>query len=117
MQRLRSGSRNSLYVSQHALCCTLASLISLDERDYDKATALELAAGPRLYNVVVTNDAVGKDLLEHGRLKKRVTIIPLNKITAHTLTNQVCISVTHLRPLLTIRYVLIERGGCQETHR
>ena len=80
----------------------VASLISLDERDYDKATALELAAGPRLYNVVVTNDAVGKDLLEHGRLKKRVTIIPLNKITAHTLTNQVCISVTHLRPLLTV---------------
>ena len=68
----------------------VANLISLDEHNYDKATALEIAAGARLYNVVVENDAVGKDLLEHGRLKKRVTIIPLNKISAHTLSNQVC---------------------------
>ncbi|KZT34133.1 condensin complex subunit SMC2 [Sistotremastrum suecicum HHB10207 ss-3] len=60
----------------------VASLITLDEEHFDKSAALEIAAGGRLYNVVVENEKVGKDLLERGQLKKRVTIIPLNKINA-----------------------------------
>ena len=67
----------------------VANLITLNQEDYNKATALEIAAGGRLYNVVVENERVGKDLLEKGRLKKRVTIIPLNKISAHKLSSQV----------------------------
>lgn len=35
-----------------------------------------------MYNVVVEDERVGKDLLQNGKLKKRVTIIPLNKINA-----------------------------------
>ena len=60
----------------------MATLINLPEKHFDKSTALEIAAGGRLYNVVVQNEQVGKDLLERGKLKKRVTIIPLNKINA-----------------------------------
>ena len=58
----------------------VASLVHLRPEDYNKSTALEITAGGRLYNVVVDNERVGKDLLQNGRLKKRVTIIPLNKI-------------------------------------
>ncbi|KZT31844.1 hypothetical protein SISSUDRAFT_1038159 [Sistotremastrum suecicum HHB10207 ss-3] len=59
----------------------VASLITLDEEHFDKSAALEIAGG-RLYNVVVENEKVGKDLLKRGQLKKRVTIIPLDKINA-----------------------------------
>lgn len=45
-----------------------------------------------MYNVVVENEKIGKDLLTNGRLRKRVTIIPLNKINARTLPQHVCIS-------------------------
>jgi len=34
-----------------------------------------------LYNVVVENEVVATQLLEKGKLRKRVTIIPLNKIS------------------------------------
>ncbi len=70
----------------------VASLISLDGEHNNKSTALEVAAGGRLYNVVVENEKIGKDLLTNGRLRKRVTIIPLNKINARTLPQHVCIS-------------------------
>jgi structural maintenance of chromosome 2 len=60
----------------------IASLVSLDEDKHKYATALEICAGGRLYNVVVDNEAVGSKLLANGRLKKRVTLIPLNKISA-----------------------------------
>lgn len=49
-------------------------------KDEVAATALEVTAGGRLYNVVVDTEATGKALLQHGRLKRRVTLIPLNKV-------------------------------------
>lgn len=67
----------------------VASLISLQPENYNKSTALEITAGGRLYNVVVENENVGKELLQNGRLKKRVTIIPLNKINASRMSGQV----------------------------
>jgi structural maintenance of chromosome 2 len=60
----------------------VAQLFTLDKNHTKAGTALEICAGGRLYNVVVDSAATGKQLLENGRLKKRVTIIPLNKITA-----------------------------------
>src|SRR5260370_42075189 len=69
----------------------IASLITIDESDWDKSTALEIAAGGRLYNVVVDNQQVGSQLLSKGQLRKRVTIIPLNKISAFKASAQVCI--------------------------
>lgn len=71
----------------------VASLISLDGDNYNKSTALEITAGGKLYNVVVENEKVGKELLQHGRLKKRVTIIPLNKINAYKMPQQVCLEL------------------------
>jgi structural maintenance of chromosome 2 len=38
----------------------------------------------------VENEKVGKELLQNGKLKKRVTIIPLNKINAFKMSAQVC---------------------------
>lgn len=67
----------------------VASLVHLKPEDYNKSTALEITAGGRLYNVVVDNERVGKELLQNGHLKKRVTIIPLNKINAYKMPSQV----------------------------
>ncbi|XP_063151049.1 structural maintenance of chromosomes protein 2 [Candoia aspera] len=58
----------------------VASLITVKE--ISTATALEVVAGGRLYNIVVDTEVTGKKLLEKGGLKRRYTIIPLNKISA-----------------------------------
>ena len=59
----------------------VAELVRLEDKVAIKyGLALEIAAGGRLYNVVVESDIVAGQLLEKGRLQKRVTIIPLNKI-------------------------------------
>nr|DBA11433.1 TPA_inf: SMC2 [Testicularia cyperi] len=60
----------------------VASLIQLDQDKHKYSTALEICAGGRLYNVVVEDERVGSKLLAKGQLKKRVTLIPLNKINA-----------------------------------
>ncbi|XP_076874633.1 structural maintenance of chromosomes protein 2 [Brachyhypopomus gauderio] len=57
--------------------------------DVSNATALEVVAGGRLYNVVVDTEVTGKKILEKGQLKRRYTIIPLNKISARTLNDGV----------------------------
>ncbi|XP_030049611.1 structural maintenance of chromosomes protein 2 [Microcaecilia unicolor] len=64
----------------------VASLISI--KDVSNATALEVVAGGRLYNVVVDTEVTGKKLLEKGELKRRYTIIPLNKIAARRLSQE-----------------------------
>jgi structural maintenance of chromosome 2 len=60
----------------------VAQLFTLNKDHINAGTALELCAGGRLYNVVVDTEVTGTQLLQNGRLKKRVTIIPLNKINA-----------------------------------
>ena len=60
----------------------VAQLFSLDKEKLQAGTALEICAGGRLYNVVVDSADTGTQLLQNGKLKKRVTIIPLNKISA-----------------------------------
>ncbi|KAI1926597.1 Structural maintenance of chromosomes protein 2 [Ophidiomyces ophidiicola] len=60
----------------------VAQLFTLDKDRLDAGTALEICAGGRLYNVVVDSSDTGTSLLQNGKLRKRVTIIPLNKITA-----------------------------------
>ena len=39
----------------------------------------------QLYNVVVDTEETGKSLLQKGQLKRRYTIIPLNKIVSRTI--------------------------------
>lgn len=62
----------------YGLVCDLFTV-----KDPRASRALEVAAGGRLFNVVVDNEETGKLLLKNGRLNRRVTIIPLNKITGH----------------------------------
>lgn len=59
---------------------TVAQLIKVPGKYRDWTTALETAAGGRLYHVVVDTEETGKLLLKHGQLGRRVTFIPLNKI-------------------------------------
>ncbi|KAM7218550.1 hypothetical protein V8F06_006014 [Rhypophila decipiens] len=60
----------------------VAQLFTLDKEQTKAGTALEICAGGRLYNVVVDTEVTGTQLLKGGKLRKRVTIIPLNKIAA-----------------------------------
>ncbi|OTB19918.1 hypothetical protein K445DRAFT_152832 [Daldinia sp. EC12] len=58
----------------------VAQLFTLDKSHTEKGVALEICAGSRLYNVVVDSEVTGAQLLRGGKLRKRVTFIPLNKI-------------------------------------
>ena len=60
----------------------VAQLFTLDKQKIAAGTALEICAGGRLYNVVVDSAETGSQLLQNGKLRRRVTIIPLNKIAA-----------------------------------
>ena len=60
----------------------VAQLFNLHKDKTRAGTALEICAGGRLYNVVVDSAQTGTQLLQNGKLRKRVTIIPLNKIAA-----------------------------------
>ncbi len=57
-----------------------AQLFGLEEKNYPFATALEVCAGGRLFNIVIDTASNASKILQHGNLKKRVTIIPLDKI-------------------------------------
>lgn len=60
----------------------VAQLFTLDKNHTSAGTALEICAGGRLYNVVVDTAETSKQLIQNGRLRKRYTVIPLNKIKA-----------------------------------
>ncbi|ETO26746.1 hypothetical protein RFI_10385 [Reticulomyxa filosa] len=64
----------------------VGKLIRVKDVQYSKA--VQVAAGGMLYQVVVDNHDCGKQLLERGQLRKRVTIIPLNKIEARVIPQQ-----------------------------
>ncbi|KAG1760257.1 condensin complex subunit SMC2 [Suillus occidentalis] len=76
----------------------VANLTSIPPQHQNKSQALEIVAGGKLYNVVVEDEKVGKDLLQNGKLKKRVTIIPLNKINSFALSAQRLAQVNQLAP-------------------
>merc|ERR1719399_894321 len=54
----------------------------------DDTGALEVAAGSKLFNVVVDSDETGKALLTGGKLRKRVTLLPLNKIESSRISEK-----------------------------
>ncbi|XP_014250224.1 structural maintenance of chromosomes protein 2 [Cimex lectularius] len=56
----------------------LCKLFKVKEERF--ARALEIAAGGKLYNVVVDNELVSSKLIEKGELTRRTTFAPLNKI-------------------------------------
>lgn len=63
----------------------IAKLIDVKDQVY--STALEVTAGAKLFNIVVANESIGKKLLANGNLKRRVTIIPLNKIASSVISD------------------------------
>ncbi|KAJ9583005.1 hypothetical protein L9F63_022663, partial [Diploptera punctata] len=66
--------------SVHGVVCKLFKM-----KDPAMSTALEIAAGGRLFNVIVDTEVTAKKLLNKGQLQRRTTIIPLNKIVGHSL--------------------------------
>ncbi|XP_076291104.1 structural maintenance of chromosomes 2 isoform X2 [Lasioglossum baleicum] len=56
-------------------------------KDKRAAYALDIAAGGKLYNVIVDTETTSKKLLQRGQLQQRVTIIPLNKMNGRTMDN------------------------------
>ncbi|KAL2709236.1 Structural maintenance of chromosomes protein [Kluyveromyces marxianus] len=76
----------------------VGQLFSLDESNIDSSTALQVCAGGRLFNIVVDNERTASQLLEHGRLRKRVTIIPLNKIASRRINESVINLAKQLAP-------------------
>ncbi|KAH8912766.1 SMC2-like protein [Coniochaeta sp. PMI_546] len=76
----------------------VAQLFTLDKEHTAAGTALEICAGGRLYNVVVDTEVTGTQLLQGGRLRKRVTIIPLNKIAAFRASAQTIATAQRIAP-------------------
>ncbi|KAK4231411.1 putative structural maintenance of chromosomes protein 2 [Podospora fimiseda] len=76
----------------------VASLFTLDKQFTQAGTALEICAGGRLYNVVVDTQVTGTQLLQGGKLRKRVTIIPLNKIAAFRASAQTVATAQKICP-------------------
>ena len=74
----------------------LAQLIEVRDPHYTQA--VEVAAGGKLYQVVVDTEKTGEALLKHGRLQRRVTIIPLNRIKHRTLPPQKVLQAQRLAP-------------------
>lgn len=63
-------------------------MVQLDKENFDASTALEICAGGKLYNVVVENEKVGAQLLDRGKLRRRWTLIPLNKIQGQKISDE-----------------------------
>ncbi|KAG9259275.1 condensin complex component SMC2 [Emericellopsis atlantica] len=76
----------------------VAQLFTLDKEHSNAGTALEICAGGRLYNVVVDTEVTSTQLLQKGKLRKRVTIIPLNKIAAFKASAQTIANAQNLAP-------------------
>lgn len=75
-----------------------AQLFLLQSQHRDKALALQVCAGGRLYNVIVDTSDTASQLLERGQLRKRVTIIPLDKISARVMSERAVSMAQQLRP-------------------
>ncbi|KAK9914023.1 hypothetical protein M0R45_037822 [Rubus argutus] len=87
MEALQKDRASELESVQKLKDEMLAKLIKV--KDSSTMTALEVTAGGKLFNVVVDTESTGKQLLQNGNLRRRVTIIPLNKIQAHTVPPRV----------------------------
>ncbi|KAI0171884.1 hypothetical protein GGR52DRAFT_446004 [Hypoxylon sp. FL1284] len=76
----------------------VAQLFTLDKEHTRAGTALEICAGGRLYQVVVDTQVTATQLLQGGKLRKRVTIIPLNKILVFKASAQAIATAQKIAP-------------------
>lgn len=65
----------------------VATLIRVKDRKYSRALSSMIGGSWR--SVITDNDETGKLILERGNLANRVTIIPLNKISARTIDRNI----------------------------
>jgi structural maintenance of chromosome 3 (chondroitin sulfate proteoglycan 6) len=67
---------------EHKISGVYGPLIELLETDDVYTTAVEVAAGPQLFNIVVDTDETASKILEIMRQEKagRVTFVPLNQL-------------------------------------
>lgn len=65
----------------------VCKLITIEDKR--AAYALDIAAGAKLYNIILDTEINGKKLLQHGQLQQRVTIIPLNKVNGRSMDKQI----------------------------
>jgi len=72
---------------QNSVKGLVAKLIKVKDKTH--ATAVQVTAGGKLFNVVVDTEVTGKQLLQKGKLKQRITIIPLNKIASKKISPEV----------------------------
>ena len=91
----------------------VAMLLALSPEDHGISTALEIAAGGKLYNIVVEVERVGKDPLERGGIQKRLTLIPFNKIRAFKLSAEVRHTYPYFLRLLMIDTNTPETAKCE----
>ncbi len=90
----------------------------IEVQDPVHATALEVVAGGKLYQVVVDEAITGKAILDRGKLKRRVTIIPLDKIQPRRVTDAVCQRASQIANNLGAKaYPAIELVGFDEEVR
>lgn len=68
----------------------------IEVHNHDHATALEVVAGGKLYQVVVDEAITGKAILDRGKLQRRVTIIPLDKIQPRRVTDAASIKAAEI---------------------
>ncbi|KAI8851817.1 SMCs flexible hinge [Chytridium lagenaria] len=66
----------------------VAQLVNVKDKFKDCLIALEIAAGGRLYNVVVNTETAATELLKAGQLTRRVTFIPINKINPNMIKQE-----------------------------
>ncbi|XP_030388372.1 structural maintenance of chromosomes protein 2 [Scaptodrosophila lebanonensis] len=57
--------------------------------DMQTSMALTTTAGGSMYSYVTDDDVTSKKILQKGNLQRRVTLIPINKITPHALDKNV----------------------------
>ena len=72
----------------------VAKLINV--KDQKHSTALEVVAGGKLHQVVVDEAITGKALLNNGKLTRRTTIIPLDKIRPRQVSHAACKKATSI---------------------
>ena len=73
----------------------VAHLIEVRNPHYTRA--VEAVAGNKLYNVIVDNEKTGQALLKQ-KLQRHVTMVPLTRITHHTLPPQKVIEAQRMDP-------------------
>lgn len=82
--------------------------VTLDTKEDTNVYSLRCSLFAQLYNVVVENELVSRDLIKKGELQRRFTFIPLNKITRHTIEPE-CVRFAQHLVRVSLSFVCFQR--------